>query len=59
METGEDARCGLADDGDEAMALLAEFRTWLGRERGLSPVTVRCYFKQARPSWPRPAARER
>jgi integrase/recombinase XerD len=48
METGEDARCGLAGEDDGAVALLAEFRTWLGRERGLSPVTVRCYFKQAR-----------
>jgi site-specific recombinase XerD len=48
MEMGEDARFGLAGDGDGAVALLAEFSTWLSRERGLSPVTVRCYFKQSR-----------
>jgi site-specific recombinase XerD len=48
METEEDARCGLAGEGDEAAALLAEFRSWLGRERGLSPVSVRCYSKQAK-----------
>jgi site-specific recombinase XerD len=34
------------DDG--AVVLLAEFRTWLDRERGLSPVSVRCYSKQAK-----------
>jgi integrase/recombinase XerD len=28
--------------------LLAEFCTWLDRERGLSPVPVRCYCKQAK-----------
>ncbi|MGH3401007.1 MAG: site-specific integrase [Streptosporangiaceae bacterium] len=28
--------------------LLAEFGAWLDRERGLSPVSVRCYSKQAR-----------
>jgi len=28
--------------------LLAEFCTWLDRERGLSPVSVRCYCKQAK-----------
>jgi integrase/recombinase XerD len=28
--------------------LLAEFCTWLDRERGLSPVSVRCYLKQAK-----------
>ena len=47
METGDDPCCGLAGDGDDT-ALLAEFRTWLDRERGLSSVSVRCYFKQAR-----------
>jgi hypothetical protein len=26
----------------------AEFGTWLDRERGLSPVSVRCYCKQAK-----------
>ncbi len=34
-------------DGDSAV-LLAEFRTWLDRERGLSPVSVRCYSKQSK-----------
>ncbi len=34
-------------DDDSAVVLLAEFRTWLDRERGLSPVSVRCYSKQA------------
>jgi site-specific recombinase XerD len=33
---------------DDSAVLLAEFRTWLGRERGLSPVSVRCYSKQAK-----------
>ena len=28
--------------------LLAEFRGWLDRERGLSPVSVRCYSKQSK-----------
>jgi hypothetical protein len=28
--------------------LLAEFRTWLDRVRGLSPVSVGCYAKQAK-----------
>src|SRR6266480_649403 len=35
-----------ADDGSSM--LLAEFCTWLDRERGLSPVSVRCYSKQAK-----------
>jgi site-specific recombinase XerD len=34
------------DDG--SVMLLTEFRTWLDRERGLSPVSVRCYSKQAK-----------
>ena len=34
-------------DGDSAV-LLAEFRTWLDRERGLSPVSVRCYSEQSK-----------
>src|SRR5258706_15174881 len=34
------------DDG--AGAQLADFSSWLARERGLSPVTVRCYSKQTR-----------
>jgi site-specific recombinase XerD len=33
---------------DDSAVLLAEFRAWLGRERGLSPVSVRCYSKQAK-----------
>src|SRR5262249_27338755 len=33
---------------DDSAVLLAEFGTWLGRERGLSPVSVRCYSKQAK-----------
>jgi site-specific recombinase XerD len=47
METDVGAGCVRAADGDSA-ELLAEFRTWLDRERGLSPVSVRCYSKQAR-----------
>ena len=35
--------CGQPD-----VVLLAEFRGWLDRERGLSPVTVRCYSKQSK-----------
>jgi integrase len=34
------------DDG--SAVLLAEFRMWLDRERGLAPVSVRCYSKQAK-----------
>ena len=30
------------------VVLLAEFCTWLGRERGLSPASVRCYSKQSK-----------
>ena len=30
------------------VALLAEFCRWLDRERGLSPVSVRCYSKQSK-----------
>ena len=33
---------------DDSVVLLAEFRRWLDRERGLSAVSVRCYSKQAR-----------
>jgi len=40
METGEGACCERADDGERAAALLAEFRIWLVRERGLSAETV-------------------
>ena len=46
METDVDARCAPA--GGDSAGLLAEFRTWLDRERGLSPVSVRCYSKQAK-----------
>src|SRR2546429_7601133 len=35
-----------ADDGSSM--LLADFCTWLDRRRGLSPVSVRCYSKQAK-----------
>jgi len=34
--------------GDGSAVLLAEFGAWLDRERGLSPVSVRCYSKQAK-----------
>jgi site-specific recombinase XerD len=47
METDAGAGCVPAGGGDGA-GLLAEFRTWLDRERGLSPVSVRCYSKQAK-----------
>ena len=46
METDAGPGC-VQPDGDSAV-LLAEFRTWLDRERGLSPVSVRCYSKQAK-----------
>jgi hypothetical protein len=46
MEMDAAARCA-AGVGDGAW-LLAEFRAWLDRERGLSPVSVRCYSKQAK-----------
>ncbi|MGO8884388.1 MAG: tyrosine-type recombinase/integrase, partial [Streptosporangiaceae bacterium] len=36
-----------ADERGSA-GLLAEFRSWLDRERGLSPVSVRCYSRQAK-----------
>jgi hypothetical protein len=45
METDVDADCVLA--GGDGAGLLAEFGTWLDRERGLSEVSVRCYSKQA------------
>jgi len=46
---GTDVDAGRAPEasGDSA-GLLAEFGTWLDRERGLSPVSVRCYSKQAK-----------
>jgi site-specific recombinase XerD len=46
MGTDVDAGCVPADGG--SAVLLAEFGTWLDRERGLSPVSVRCYSKQVR-----------
>ena len=48
METGEGACCESAGDGERAAALLAEFRIWLVRERGLSAETVRCYGNQVK-----------
>ena len=47
VERDEGARRAAAGDGNSA-GLLAEFRTWLGQERGLSAMTVRCYSKQAK-----------
>jgi integrase/recombinase XerD len=43
MEMDVDAGCVEPD-----VALLAEFRDWLDRERSLSPVSVRCYSKQSK-----------
>ena len=40
MEMGAGPGCVQPD-----VALLAEFRGWLDRERGLSLVSVRCYSK--------------
>jgi integrase len=47
MDTDVGARGAPAGGGGSA-GLLAEFRTWLDRERGLSLVSVRCYAKQAK-----------
>jgi site-specific recombinase XerD len=38
----------IMETDDDSAVLLAEFRMWLDRERGLSPVSVRCYSKQAK-----------
>jgi site-specific recombinase XerD len=46
VETDVDSGCG--QPAGDSTAMLAEFRRWLGWERGLSPVPVRCYFKQAK-----------
>jgi site-specific recombinase XerD len=46
MERDQDARRAAGDEG--SAGLLAEFGTWLDRERGLSAMTVRCYSKQAK-----------
>jgi len=43
METDADSGCVQAD-----AALLTQFRGWLERERGLSPVSVRCYSMQSK-----------
>ena len=43
METDTGSGCAQSD-----VELLAEFRGWLDRERGLSPVSVRCYSKQSK-----------
>jgi hypothetical protein len=32
----------IMDTDDDSARLLAEFGSWLDRERGLSPVSVRC-----------------
>ncbi|MDW5326726.1 hypothetical protein R6Y94_23175 [Plantactinospora sp. KLBMP9567] len=47
MKAVDDAR-GRAYDDDATATLLAEFRTWLDRERSLSPVSVRCYGAQTK-----------
>jgi site-specific recombinase XerD len=39
---------GAGSGSGPAAALLAEFGAWLAGERGLSPVTVRCYRQHAR-----------
>jgi integrase/recombinase XerD len=46
METDVDSGC--VDAAEDSALLLAEFGTWLDRERGLSRVSVRCYSKQAK-----------
>ncbi|HEY6791443.1 MAG TPA: site-specific integrase [Trebonia sp.] len=46
METNT-APGGVQPAGDSTR-LLAEFGAWLGRERGLSPVSVQCYSKQSK-----------
>ena len=38
---------GVQPAGDST-GLLAEFGRWLGRERGLSPVSAQCYSKQSK-----------
>jgi integrase/recombinase XerD len=48
METDVVAGCTAAGGGDCTAVLLAEFGTWLDRERGLLPVSVCCYSKQAK-----------
>jgi integrase/recombinase XerD len=48
MIVGMDAGSGCVQPDGDSAALLAEFGTWLDRERGLSPVSVRCYSKQSK-----------
>lgn len=43
-----DVGAGCPAAGSDGAELLAEFGTWLDRERGLSPVSVRGYSKQAK-----------
>jgi integrase/recombinase XerD len=38
----------IVETDEDSAGLLVEFGTWLDRERGLSPVSVRCYCKQAK-----------
>lgn len=47
MKAGDCAR-GMTSRAGAGTALLAEFGAWLDRERGLSPVSVRCYCQQAK-----------
>ena len=47
MQADADAGCGPGAGGD-SVGLLAEFRTWLDQERGLSAESVRCYCSQAK-----------
>lgn len=46
MEADLDAGC--VPVGSDSGGLLAKFGAWLDLERGLSPVSVRCYSKQAK-----------
>jgi integrase len=48
MKAGDGARATTAGGAAAGAALLAEFGTWLDRERGLSPMSVRCYCVQAK-----------
>jgi integrase/recombinase XerD len=47
-ETGAAPAADFGVEVSPVDAVLAEFRRWLAEERGLSPVTVGCYGKQAR-----------
>jgi integrase/recombinase XerD len=48
MIMGTDSEPGRGQPADGGARILAEFGTWLDRERGLSPVSVRCYCKQVK-----------